>query len=323
MTDKRPRIMRPHTVPTFEAARYPRTYQLARGVRQLMVPVGVLAFIFGLGGAVYFGLLTGAMPQARAIEGTLSLLFALLGLYVALSARMYRVVLEADRINVFGALRHQQLDRASIAGRRHSAGSARWLLVPTTGCGRKLELSMFLKTDKDFSAWILSLPDLDRDRKVAEEREASDAVSALKERGYSQVTLRKVAIWLNRSVYGLGLAIYFLPDPHNVLLWAALAWPWLAVATVAKFRPFYRFGGPSKSPLPDLSLSLFLPGCFSARGVDIDVDRWLAPLSCSHGSWWAYPYWSRNMCRSMAQKAPRRRDTPGIALLRIRLWGRT
>lgn len=97
---------------------------------------------------------------------------------------------------------------------------------------------------------------------VAEEREASNAVDVLKERGFSQVTLRKVATWLNRGVYGVGIAIYFLPDPHNVLVWVDLAWPWLAVAMVAMFQPFYRFGGLSNSPLPDLSRSLFLPGFF-------------------------------------------------------------
>lgn len=248
-----------------------------------MVPMGVLACASGLGGAIYFALVMGAAARAGAIEGTLCLFFAVLGLYVAVSAWKYRVVLEADRIRVFGALRDRELQRGNIAGRRRislNAGTGRWRLVPTPGSGSKLELSMFLETDKDFSAWVLSLPDLDLTKKIAEEREASDAVNALKGRGYSVVGLRKVATWVNRSVYGLGLAMYLLPDPHNVLVWAAFAWPWLTVFLVAIFQPFYRFGGPRSNPLPDLSLSLFYPGLFLTllALTSMSTVSWRGPL---------------------------------------------
>jgi hypothetical protein len=184
-------------------------------------------------------------------------------------------------------LRHRRLERTNILGRRHfvsKAGSGRWILVPKDGFGRKLELSMFLQTDKDFSAWILSLPDLDRDRKDAEERERTDAISVLNKRGYgehAQGKLRQVATWLYRGVYGLGIAIFFVPDPYHVLTWTAVAIPWLAIGAVAKFRPFYRFGGPKSSPLPDLSLLLIIPGAFltlKALGSMSTVD-WHSALA--------------------------------------------
>jgi hypothetical protein len=178
------------------------------------------------------------------------------------------VTLGAEFIEVFDVLRHRRIERFSILGRRHvltKSGPARWILIPREGFGSKLELSMFLQTDKDFAAWILSLPDLDRDRKDAEEQERANAIDALNARGYgehAQKRLGQIATWSSRVVYGLGIAIFLIPDPYHVLTWAAIAAPWLAIGAVFKFTPFYRFGGPRNSPLSDLSLLLIIPGAF-------------------------------------------------------------
>lgn len=252
-----------------------------------MVPMGLLFLVLGAGGAIYSGFLSRELAPARIFECALCTLFAILGLYVAMSARLYRVVLEADCIKVFGALRHRELNRINIAGRRlfvSQAGSARWILVPQLGFGSKLELSMFLQTDKDFSGWILSLPDLDRDKKNTEENEVEGAVRALKERGYGardQNRLRRNVNWLNGGVFGLGVAMYLIPDPHHLLIWVAVATPWLAVLAVAKYRPFYRFGGPRKSRLVDLSIPLFMPGFFLVITAltSISTVYWRSPLA--------------------------------------------
>lgn len=257
-------------IPQFEPAKYPRTYGLSLGMQRFLIPMGLLILGLGVIGSIYFGVLAADTLRARAVGGALCILFASLGLYLTLSSRRYKVVLGANVIEVCGLLRHRQLERTNILGRRHfanRAGSGRWILVPKGGFGGKLELSMFLQTDKDFSAWILTLPDLDRDRKDVEERESADAIGALNERGYrehAQGKLRQVATWLYRGAYALGIAILLIPDPYHVLTWTAVALPWLAIAAVAKFRPFYRFGGPNNCPLPDLSPPLFIPGIFLA-----------------------------------------------------------
>jgi hypothetical protein len=257
-------------IPHFEPARYPRTYGLSRGMQRLLVPMGLFILGLGVAGSIYFGVLAADILRARAVGGVLCVLFAALGLYLFLSARRYKVILGADGIKLCELLRHRQLNRDNILGRRHfvsKAGSGRWILVPKNGFGRKLELSMFLQTDRDFSAWILSLPDLDRDRKDAENRENADAISAINERGYgerAQGKLRQVASWLYGGAYALGIAIFLVPDPYHVLTWTAVTLPWLAIAAVAKFKPFYRFGGPNRSYLPDLSPPLFIPGLFLA-----------------------------------------------------------
>lgn len=279
--------MNKHEVPIFDAARYPRTYRLSPGARRLLFPMGILILALGAGAALFSGIFSSESARARIFEGTLGTLLAGLGLYIALSARMYRVVLEADCIKTFGVLRQRQLDRTNIAGRRHfvsKAGSARWILVPERGFGGKLELSMLLQPDKDFSAWMLSLPDLDQSKKDTEERAIADGVSVLEQRGYNeraQQKIRTIATWLNPAVIGLGVAMYFLPDPHHVLVWVACVTPWLAIAAVAKYQPIYRIAGPRSSRISDLSLPVFMPGLFLALTAltSMSTVYWQSALS--------------------------------------------
>ena len=276
-------------VPKFDPMRYPRTYAVSQGMRRLLIPMGLLFLTLGLIGVIYLGVLSNDSLSSRAISGALCSLFAILGFYLALGARRYSVTLGPDRVEIFEVLRHRVIERENILGRRHvviRTGAARWILIPKQGFGRKLELSMFLKTDKDFAAWIVSLPDLDSDKNGATERDVAAAISALADRGYgkhAQTRLRQLAIWLNRGVYGLAIAIYLIPDSHNVMIWIAIALPWIAVILVTRFKPFYRFGGPKNSPLPDLSLPLFIPGLLLtlAASVSISTVDWYAPLALS------------------------------------------
>jgi hypothetical protein len=212
--------------------------------------------------------------------------FALLGIYLIAAAVFYRVILQADSIQVFEIYRRRLLARGEIEGRSHFAnaqGPSGWVLVPKPGVGGKIKLSMYLKTDKDFLTWIRSLPDLDLEKKRAAERERTDAIASLKQRGFAELTiqrLRRVAGGLNFAVYGLGLASFLMRDPNHVLTWAMVALPWIAVLLVAHFAPYYRFGGPRKSPLPDLSLVLIIPGLFLMLSVlqRIAPIGWEGPL---------------------------------------------
>src|ERR1700731_1818555 len=100
---------------------------------------------------------------------------------------------------------------------------------------------------------------------MTDERERTEAIAALKERGFSELTiqrLRGAAKGLNFAVYGLGLASFLMRDPYHVLTWAMVALPWVAILLVASFAPYFRFGGPRGSPQPDLSLVLIIPGLF-------------------------------------------------------------
>jgi len=186
--------------PKFDPMRYPRTYAVSQGMRRLLIPTGLLFLTLGLIGAIYLGVLSNDSFGSRAISGALCSLFAILGFYVALGARRYSVTLGPDRIEIIEVFRHRVIERENILGRRlfvSRAGAVRWILIPKQGVGRKLELSMFLKTDKDFAAWIVSLPDLDSEKKDAAERDVAAAISALADRGYgkhAQTRLRQLAV---------------------------------------------------------------------------------------------------------------------------------
>jgi hypothetical protein len=230
--------------------------------------LGLVLVSLGLSGAIYF------LPSDDVHgPGTVPLIvlcggFALLGIYLLAVALFYRVIMQADSIQVFEIYRRRHLSRLEIEGRSHFSsgqGMSAWVLVPKPGFGGKIKLSTLLKTDKEFLTWIRSLPDLDVGKRRAREQERTKAIVSLKQRGFAELTiqrLRRIAGGLNLAVYGLGLASFFLRDPNHVLMWAMIALPWVAILLVAKFAPYYRFGGPRNSPLPDLSLVLIIPGAF-------------------------------------------------------------
>jgi hypothetical protein len=251
--------MTAHAEEAFDPSAYPRPYQLSVAGKWLVSVLGFVLVSLSLIGAVLF-----SASGSAALYAACGVL-ALLGIYLVVTAIFYQVILAADSIQVSGIYRRRRLARRDIAGRsrfRSSNGPPAWVLVAKPGFGGKINLSRFLKTDKEFLSWIMSLPDLDLGKKRVAEKERKDAVASLKERGFAELTLRRVVLGLNIAAYGLGLASFLVRDPHHVLTWAMVAMPWAAIVLVANFAPFYRFGGPRNSPLPDLSLVMIIPGLF-------------------------------------------------------------
>jgi hypothetical protein len=261
--------MTAHAKEVFDPSAYPRTYALSVAGKWMVSVLGSVLVLLSLSGAIFFLPADESRnPAGAAVLFVLCGAFALLGIYLLAVAVFYRVILQADTIQVFEIYRRRYLQRGEIEGRGHFSygqGTSAWVLVPKPGFGGKVKLSAFLKTDKDFRAWILSLPDLDLGKKRAVERERTQAIASLKQRGFSELTiqrLRRIAGGLNLVVYGLGLASFLMRDPAHVLTWAMVALPWVAILLVAVFEPYFRFGGPRNSPLPDLSLVLIIPGAF-------------------------------------------------------------
>jgi hypothetical protein len=271
----------------FEPSAYPRTYSLSVAGKWM---VSVLGFVFvsvSLAGAMVFSVGDKAgTPAGSAVLFTLCGGFALVGIYLLAVAVFYRVILQADSIQVFEIYRRRHLARSEIDGRSHFSyghGMSAWVLVPKPGSGRSIKLSTFLKSDKDFRTWILSLPDLDLGKRRAAEQERTKAIALLKQRGFAELTiprLRRIAGGLNLAVYGLGLASVLMRDPHHLLTWVMVALPWGVILLVAIFAPYYRFGGTRNSPLPDLSLVLIIPGLFlTLRALQsIAPVGWEGPL---------------------------------------------
>ena len=264
-----------------------QTYKLSTSGKWLVSVLGLMMVSSSLVGAIFFWLNDeGRTASGLAMLMTVCAVFASMGLYLLALAVFYRVILQADSIEVFEIYRRRYLPRLEIEGRAHfiyGQGMSAWVLVPKPGFGGKIKLSTLLKTDKAFLTWIHSLPDLDLEKKRTAERERSQAVASIKEQGVAELTLRRVASGLTVATYALGFGSLLWSDPDHVLTWSLLALPWVGILLVAKFAPFYRFGGPRNSPLPDLSLALIGPGLFLALGAlrSIAPVGWEGPLLIS------------------------------------------
>jgi len=258
----------------FEPNAYPRTYGLSVASKWMVSALGLVIASLSLAGAIFLVLGDeGRTPAGTAVLFALCGGFALLGIYLLTAAVFYRVILQTDSIQVFEIYHRRDLARCAIEGCSHfsnAQGPSGWVLIPKPGFGGKIQLSRFLKTDKDFLSWIRSLPELDHGKKRAAEQERADAIASMKQRGFTDLSirrLRQLASGLNFAVYGLGLASFFVRDPNHLLTWAMIALPWLAILLVGKFSPYFRFGGPRSTPLPDLSLVLMIPGLFLMLGA--------------------------------------------------------
>jgi hypothetical protein len=275
--------MTAHAQDVFNPAAYPRTYRLSVGNRLMVSILGLV--LVGLGG-VFFSLLSADVRWPAAVPlFVVCGAFASLGIYVLVASFFYRVTLQADSIQVIEIHRRSSLVRSEIEGRSHFSdrqGPVGWVLVPKPGTGGRVRLSRFLKTDKDFLTWVRTLPDLDIGRKQAVEQERAEAIASLKKRGFSAAAiqrLRHFARAVNFASYGIGLVSFFR-DPDQVLTWVLIALPWAAILLVVYFKPYFRFGGPRNSPLPDLTLALIIPGLFLMLRVlqGVAPVGWEGPL---------------------------------------------
>jgi hypothetical protein len=271
----------------FDPKAYPRTYGISISGKWLLFVLGLVLFSIGCSGAIYFAMTDGVHARGSEVFVIFSAGFALLGVYLFAVATWYRVVLQADSIETFEVHRRRQMARRDIEGRSHvssTRGPATWVLVPKPGFGRKIQLSSFLKTDGYFRGWMLSLPDLDAGKRRDAARERSNAIAALKQRGFNELAIERLSHFargLNWAVYGVGIASFFISNQLHLLIWMMIALPWAAILLVAVFRPYYRFGGPRNSPLPDLSMMLLIPGAWLTLHAlqNIAPIGWRAPLS--------------------------------------------
>jgi len=198
-----------------------QTYKLSTSGKWLVSVLGLVMVSSSLVGAIFFWLNDeGRTAGGLAMLMAVCAVFASMGLYLLAVAVFYRVILQADSIEVFEIYRRRYLPRLEIEGRAHfiyGQGMSAWVLVPKPGFGGKIKLSTLLKTDKAFLAWIHSLPDLDLEKKRTAERERSQAVDSIKEQGVAELTLRRVATGLTVAAYALGFGSFLLSDPDHVL----------------------------------------------------------------------------------------------------------
>jgi hypothetical protein len=270
-----------------DAAAYPRTYDVSFGWKVFLLPCGVLFGLAGIAGLAFLVLQGGNTPiWATLFLSAIAIAFAAMGFGAALSALMYRVTLRSDGLEVVEPFRRRQLLFQEIQGRRtlrNQQGPATLVLVPKDRTARRLKISLVLKKDRAFDAWIARLPDLDQqelDRSAQEVEQALYQDRMPHERGAHVARLKLQAKVLNGATIALCIAAYFMPDYYNLLTGALVALPWIGVWLVARYQPLYRFGARRNDAHPDLTAVLMVPGLMlAARALsDVHTFDWSGPL---------------------------------------------
>ena len=279
------------TPEALESSAYPRTYRVSPGWRLFLLAFGI---VFGLGGSAGVGFLVSSFPHDRtgAIWATLFLGaiaagFAGLGVYAALGALMYRVVLTGENVELVEPFRSRWLSRTEICGRRMlrtQQGVQTVVLVPKDSAAKKLKISLILKKDRAFDAWIAQLPDLDQQDVHQSEQEIAETLYQdlmPQERAAKIANLKVLAKWINGIVIALTLGALFLPDYHHLLIGILIALPWIAIWLVARFQPLYRFGGKRNDAHPDMTPGLMTPGLMLMVRALMDAHTldWTGPLT--------------------------------------------
>lgn len=279
------------TPETLESSAYPRTYRVSLGWRLFLLVFGIL---FGLGGSAGVGYLVFSFPHDRTgilwvtiFLGAIAAGFTGLGVYVALTALMYRLVLTSEDMELIEPFRSRQISRAEICGRRMlrtQQGVQTVVLVPKDAAAKTVKLSLILKTDRTFDAWIAQLPDLDQqDVHQSEQQIAETLYQDLmpQERAAKIANLKVLAKWVNRVALALTLGALFLPDYHHLAIGILIALPWIAIWLVARFQPLYRFGAKRNDAHPDMTLGLMTPGLILMVRALLDAHTldWTGPLT--------------------------------------------
>jgi hypothetical protein len=295
--------------PTLNPAHYPRTYTLSGGYRALSIGLGLVVAVGSLLLMDLVGLDGAGPTTVRLIVSGLFLAFLLLGVYLMASSFRYRVTLDTHSVEVSGVLRRRYVERRDIKGIRRRIvrnGPDSWTVVLNDGAGRSLQLTQSLKTDREFTDWIKSFRDLDRETEKASAQEAAEASRILEARGFgpaAQRSLRQLATFLGTGSYVLLFLLLLVPRWQSTLVWVAIGWPLVTIALVACFQPYFRLGGGKGNALPDLSTGLFFPGCALTLVAlnAVHTVHWWTPLivAVSGGvllvglAWWADPWLRR------------------------------
>lgn len=271
---------------------YPRVYRLAPGWAAFLLVFGTAAIVGGGAGVWYFA--TGHQarsPEAAMVLAGLCVLVIAFGVYVTLETLKSRVVLYADRIEVYDWLRARALRRDQILGRRLQQAQnapASIVLVPR-GQERKLTISNALRLDQDFRNWIESLPDLDAQERRASEEEilgGPENASARQERVEGLARAQRLAKRLTWATFALAAWAWFYPQPYWLAMTVLIVLPWAALVIAARSQGLFRIDQRKNDVHPSVAVAFFMPGLVLTLRVLTDIHplAWKAALNLTLGA---------------------------------------
>ena len=249
---------------------YPRDYRYSRVV-QLCLYV-FAAIMGGVGAWMIWIQIVQFLPILLLLSG---MAMVLLGVYIAMSCAMSRLVLRADSIELRGPLGSRMLRRDAIAGRRQQPTRGKPIRVLVPESGRPMRLDSGYPSDSALDAWIDALPDLDlQERQASEAKLIADPAfgSSPKDRLERLAKARQVAKVANMVTLAAMLWAYVYPHPYQpaILLMALL--PWCAVAIVALSRGLICFDTLRNDVRPHVALMLMMPALVLGMRALLDIN---------------------------------------------------
>jgi hypothetical protein len=278
----------------FDPSLYPRSYRISLRWMLVILACGAVLTLGGLFGLAYFSLTYAQYTAAAALFlMALCTAFFCLGLYGLLCGLQYRVILEAESIELIEPFRRRSLRHDEIQGLRVFPGGHGLevlVLVPRDARIKQVKIPMVLKTDDAFHLWFSNIAHLD----VKEALQSKDELYSTfypelppEERFRRIEHLRRLGAWMNGGTIALSFGSFVLPDPGHLLSATLAALPWLAIILVARFQPLYRFAGSRNDERVDLTLPLMLPGCALTWDAlfTFNTLEWQGPLmlACAGG----------------------------------------
>lgn len=224
----------------FDPSLYPRSYHISLRWMLVILACGAVLTLGALFGLAYFSL-TYAQHTAAAVLFLMALCtaFFCLGLYALLCGLQYRVILEAESIELIEPFRRRSLRHDEIQGLRVLPGGHGLevlVLVPRDARIKKLKIPMVLKTDDAFHIWFSNVANLDAQEAL---QSKDDLYSTFypelppEERFQRIEHLRRLGAWMNGGTIALSFGSFVLPDPGHLLSATLAALPWLAIGWCA------------------------------------------------------------------------------------------
>jgi hypothetical protein len=272
---------------SLDASQYPRTYRLSVVWMAFMLLFGMAAAGVGAYAAWYLVHIDRASNghQALVPAGVFALI-AIFGLYLLQAVPKYRVVLYADRIELYEFLKARSLPRTEILGRRiaQQQNSAPTTVLVSRDGKRDIQLAPIYQMDDAFQEWIETLPDLDAQELQASEEEILGSKDSPARAERAEALARaKVFAWIMTAVtVAAGLWSWFFPQLYGFLVLAFL--PWLAVLITACSKGLFRTIGDKNDAHPALTVPFVLPGiALAALSFGFHLRAWTPALAFSAG----------------------------------------
>jgi hypothetical protein len=246
-----------------------------------MIFLSLLMVCSGLAGAWTFGAVIDIRdtPIATALTAAASLL-AGFGVLVALDTMAFRLIVNAETLEIHDLFRVRCVRRGDIASRQllpQSRGSSSTLLLRLNEpAGRILRLPVVWKSDERLDAWFQSIPDADAEAAKAFEDQVKsdtalgDSPDARLERLAAARRLARYAAYVPTAA--LCWSVVY-PKPYELLVMTLAALPWVGLALTARSPSLYELGVGITRSRPNLTSSLTLPSfglaLLAYRGVHV------------------------------------------------------